>query len=254
MVIFDALLASYSTNLNTFDYNPPYDRGRLIQEVFNHAAEPLGRDNFLRYFLARLISSSSSRDITPDLPSQAQFRQALSILSNFQQWRSIEQKEIFLSVKNFSDHLVHAFFTPCEYILHFFSLNLDSRLTKCQVRASGGKTPYPLERSSSSTSAPVTGTPTRLATLRQDCLLRDHHRCVVTGAFDEEEFFIRYKKDGNNAKDDDGELLLSDPKLGSESLNVAHIIPHCFVSLNSGETELVCIMVFILNLFLLICV
>ncbi len=58
----------------------------------------------------------------------------------------------------------------------------------------------------------------------------------------EDEFAIRYKMDSNNAKDDDGELLLSD---SSEGLEVAHIVSHSFVSLNSGETELVCIMVFI---------
>ena len=81
--------------------------------------------------------------------------------------------------------------------------------------------------------------------------MRDHHRCVITRVFDEDEATVRYKMYSNNAKDDDGELLSSDPE-DNEALEVAHIIPHSLVSLNSGETELVCIMVSILDFFLLI--
>ncbi len=105
----------------------------------------------------------------------------------------------------------------------------------------------------------MTGTPIRLATLRQDCLLRDHHRCVISRAFDYHEYLDRVNSHGNNAKDDDGALFSSAEAAteapgeasteGFSFLEVAHIIPHSFVSLNRDEKELVCIVLFMLNFF-----
>src|SRR6266496_5951691 len=83
--IMDALLAAYGNNWENIDRSPKYEHAVLIQEVFNHAAEPIGRDNFLRYFLSWLVGSSSSLDATPDLPSASQFQEALSELGDFQQ-------------------------------------------------------------------------------------------------------------------------------------------------------------------------
>lgn len=118
--ILEALLASYRNNLDNIDSSPRYNRPYLIELVFNHAVEPVGCDNFLRYFFTWLISSSSSEDATPDLPSESQFHEALSELLDFQQWNHDRQVKMLLRVKDFSDHLIFAFFIPCEYILHFF--------------------------------------------------------------------------------------------------------------------------------------
>lgn len=52
-------------------------------------------------------------------------------------------------------------------------------------------------------------TPGRISTLRRDCLIRDHHRCVISRAFDYREARKRFKEHGKDAKDDDGQSLLA---------------------------------------------
>lgn len=74
--------------------------------------------------------------------------------------------------------------------------------------------------------------------LRQSCLIRDHHRCVVSQRFDRKEAQRRIKQDGNESKDDDGNLLRNEPG-EFEFLEVAHILPHSLASIASGNTELV---------------
>lgn len=94
------------------------------------------------------------------------------------------------------------------------------------VRAAGSKTP---QASAASLSAPaidhVVGTPARLSTLRRDCLIRDHHRCVVTQQFDVTEAINRGKRDPE-PKDDEN-LPLAGP---FTRIEVAHIIPHSIMS------------------------
>jgi hypothetical protein len=87
----------------------------------------------------------------------------------------------------------------------------------------------------------VIGTTQRLLNLRRDCLIRDRHRCVISHKFDIREGKERTKRDGDNAKDDDGQLLKHD-KEGAEFLEVAHILPHSLTSLAAcgGGSQLVC--------------
>ncbi|KMU83365.1 hypothetical protein CIHG_01147 [Coccidioides immitis H538.4] len=85
-------------------------------------------------------------------------------------------------------------------------------------------------------SAP-TGITQRVSILRQSCLIRDHHRCVVTHRFDRKEAQRRIKQDGIESKDDDGELLRNESD-DFEYLEVAHILPHSLNSMASGNTEL----------------
>lgn len=112
-------------------------------------------------------------------------------------------------------------------------------LTTSPVKASGQKTP---QATPAALSAPaletVTGTPARLSTLRRDCLIRDHHRCVATRSFDRAEAEKRSKRDGLSSQDDEGlPLLRSRDSLAR--LEVAHILPHSLTSLG-GEQQLVC--------------
>lgn len=80
------------------------------------------------------------------------------------------------------------------------------------------------------------GTPERVASLRGDCLVRDRHRCVISRDFDYEEGRNRLRTAGEEAKDDDGNSLATDPKFSH--LEVAHILPH---SLTTGnDPQLVC--------------
>lgn len=105
------------------------------------------------------------------------------------------------------------------------------------MKAAGSKTP---QASAASLSAPaidnVVGTPARLSVLRRDCLIRDHHRCVVTRQFDLTEAIERGDRDSEPKDDDDRPLTGPLARL-----EVAHIIPHSIMSSKTvdGEPELV---------------
>jgi hypothetical protein len=60
---------------------------------------------------------------------------------------------------------------------------------------------------SQSTQQPA-GTTQRVAALREDCLIRDHHRCVISRKFGDAEAAKRVGREGDDkAKDGDGHLL-----------------------------------------------
>ena len=90
---------------------------------------------------------------------------------------------------------------------------------------------------------PTIGIPQHIPDLRQACLTRDRHRCVVTRKFDIWEAEKRCKVlDGDDVKDDDGNPLLQEAK-DMTYLEVAYIIPHSFMSHSdihiAGESKLV---------------
>ena len=87
----------------------------------------------------------------------------------------------------------------------------------------------------------LAATTQRVAALREDCLMRDHHRCVISRKFNDAEAGKRVGCEGDDkAKDDDGHLL-KDEAGTFAPLKVAHIIPHLLMNVRSGKTELVCI-------------
>lgn len=79
------------------------------------------------------------------------------------------------------------------------------------------------------------GTPERMSTLRGACLVRDRHRCVVTRRFDSGAALKRFESAGDNAQDDDGNLLDEEQPATFEPLEVAHILPHSLTRLGSGD-------------------
>lgn len=78
------------------------------------------------------------------------------------------------------------------------------------VRASSGATPQatPESLSSMQTSA-LTDTTHHVSALRQDCLVRDHHRCVVCHKFDLGEAGNRGDQHGDDCEDDGGSVKSS---------------------------------------------
>lgn len=102
------------------------------------------------------------------------------------------------------------------------------------------KTPQPTPPSLSSIQTPTpTGTRERISILREHCLLRDRHRCVISRKFDRREAGKRFDQHGEDSKDDDGNLLRSESSDRFQFLEVAHILPHSLVSVASADTELV---------------
>ena len=108
------------------------------------------------------------------------------------------------------------------------------------MKASAKKTPQPTPATLSEIQLSLNPSTKRVATLRRDCLIRDRYRCVTSRIFDRTKALNRVKVDGDNAKDDDGNLLEDDDQR-AEVLEVAHILPHSLMSYNaSDQTELVC--------------
>ncbi|TPR11171.1 Berberine and berberine like family protein [Aspergillus niger] len=107
------------------------------------------------------------------------------------------------------------------------------------LRASSSKTPQvtPAALSLSQTPTPL-GTRQRVSVLRKDCLVRDHHRCVISRKFDIVEARKRNAEDGDNCKDDNGNLLSSSSRGEFQYLEVAHILPYSLTTLAQGESEL----------------
>ena len=109
------------------------------------------------------------------------------------------------------------------------------------MKASTRKTPQPSPATLSefqSAQSPA-GTTQRVATLRRECLIRDRHRCVISRTFDDGEAMRRVGRDGEEkAQDDDGKFL-KDEGGTFAPLEVAHIIPHSLMTVQSGMLELV---------------
>lgn len=109
------------------------------------------------------------------------------------------------------------------------------------MKASGKKTPQPspvYHAALRSTQAAhdaqdVVGTQDRLSALRGECLVRDRHRCVISRSYDQVEAVKRHEQSGDDARDDDGELLV-ESTYQFNVLEVAHILPHSLMKSTAG--------------------
>ncbi|KAJ8122692.1 hypothetical protein ONZ43_g1170 [Nemania bipapillata] len=152
--------------------NTQYSPSRLVRLTYEYALSEESRDNFLRaFFQATALSIEGNDD------------------SDIEDFRS--------PFFGFADHLLDNFFLP--------------------LKASTKKTPQPspayhsaVERVQGGGVAVFPGTPDRVSALRGACLIRDHHRCVISRKFDLKEAADRMRRDGNDALDDDGGLLRED--------------------------------------------
>ncbi|KAI0435593.1 hypothetical protein F4803DRAFT_567531 [Xylaria telfairii] len=178
-------------------YSPP----RLISLTYKYALSDEARDNFLRAFFES-INIPIARDGTGDDDGDPEILRS--------------------SVFAFADYLMDQFFLPCQSGRRF-----TTDIPLLHLKASTKKTPQP--------SPTFAGTPDRLSALRGACLVRDHHRCVISHSFDSSEAQARIDKMGEtNALDNDGHLLYQDP-IRPEPLEVAHIIPHSLMKLDANS-------------------
>lgn len=94
------------------------------------------------------------------------------------------------------------------------------------------------------------GTPARVSALRGECLVRDHHRCVVSRKFDLQEAEKRFalEEPGKLAKDDEEGLLHEQFEFAS--LEVAHILPHSLMRVNSNYELVSLVSMLLLSLFI----
>ncbi|KGY15350.1 hypothetical protein PABG_11651 [Paracoccidioides brasiliensis Pb03] len=179
----------------------------LINATFEHV-HMQSKDAFLNFFLVHLhehLDLVDGNTVEPDISL------VLAYLDGFSSFDADKKSKIRSAVELFADYMVDNFFSP--------------------LRASSVKTsqPTPLSLSSLQASTPK-GLTQRVSILRQSCLIRDHHRCVVSHRFDRKEAQRRIKQDGIESEDDDRALLRNEPG-EFEYLEVAHILPS-FIGLN----------------------
>ncbi|KAL7950151.1 hypothetical protein V8C42DRAFT_309616 [Trichoderma barbatum] len=181
-----------------------YNRPLLIRYTYEFALSEESRDIFLQaFFQSMALSIDDERDL--DFSDNEMIEKLASTFSNF------------------SDYLLDNFFLP--------------------LKASTKKTPQPSPAFLSATldaqggEQLFLGTLDRVAALRGHCLVRDRHRCVVSRKFDSNEAILRGRRDGDSARDDDGNEF--PPGLDQYAhLEVAHILPHSLTETDQGSSEL----------------
>ncbi|KLJ05386.1 hypothetical protein EMPG_11133 [Blastomyces silverae] len=191
--------------------NNRYKPVALISATFEHVKST---DGFLDYFFTYIYGS-----VTPEEEHRAGsgFHQAFAYFRDFSSWNSERRGEAVVAMDKFAEYMIDNFFMP--------------------LRASSVKTPQPTPTSLSSKQSTPIGTRNRVSKLRQECLSRDHHRCVVSRKFDRAE--VKKRFDANeDSTDDDGKPLKDLNNDEFEYLEVAHIIPHTLTSISPEDSQL----------------
>ncbi|KAI9771423.1 MAG: hypothetical protein M1840_002043 [Geoglossum simile] len=183
---------------------PGFDRVSLLRLSLEYNPSPQGRDNFLNYVLRHYLPTDVDDVAAEDPRFLMEFPQVLEELNKtVWTWRSGEgtlPEWVVEFTLRLADHFVYYFFLP--------------------MKGRAMKTPQPTPSLTPVYGALDLHTPitNRLSNLRATCLIRDQHRCVISGLFD------RATAQERSSFVDDGGLPLTDG--GVISTEVSHIIPH----------------------------
>ncbi|KMP10108.1 hypothetical protein CIHG_04408 [Coccidioides immitis H538.4] len=179
---------SIINHFSTEGSDDSYRRPLLVRYTYEYSRSELSQDTFLRAFFD-CMSLDIAAEQDPDLDGK--------------------ENQLRDSLSSFADFLLDNFFIP--------------------LKASGQRTAQPspahlsaIERAQGETHGYLP-TPDRVSVLRGLCLLRDHHRCMISRQFDRKEAISRFQQQGGNSLDDEGNQLRGQP---FAILEVAHIIPH----------------------------
>ncbi|OJD21108.1 hypothetical protein ACJ73_07555 [Blastomyces percursus] len=200
----DAILKKLIDHCEPLQSKTPYEKVALVRLTYEHCRS---KHTFLRQVFTYL-GTAQDQNSQGSPPS---FEHGLMKFSTF-------NSEAAPARKREVERVIDSF---AEYLFDNFSL---------PMKAVGTKTPQPTPDTLSAHRVEnVVGTPARLSTLRRDCLIRDHNRCVITRKFDAIEAVVRVNRVHLDAEDDDGQRL---PAMDGEfePLEVAHIIPHSIMS------------------------
>ncbi|OJD17181.1 hypothetical protein AJ78_02725 [Emergomyces pasteurianus Ep9510] len=203
--LLDILIKDYGLEQAT---ERGYKPAKLIHATLDYISS---KDSFLTLFLTFLHEHLAG--VTSNITL------ALSYFEHFSSWEPPARSVVMGALEEFADYMVTQFFLP--------------------LRASSVKTPQPTPTTLSSiqASTAAAGTKQCISVLRHDCLVRDHHRCIVTQKFDIAEARRRHARD-KNCTDDDGKLLEREQRDNFQYLEVAHILPHCLTKVASGDEDL----------------
>ncbi|KAG5295524.1 hypothetical protein I7I50_08297 [Histoplasma capsulatum G186AR] len=187
-----------------------YKPAVLINATFEHVKSA---DEFLDYFFTYIYGSITAEEEH----GTGSVHQTFTYFRDFSLWNSMRKGEAVVAMDKFAEYMIDNFFMP--------------------LRASSVKTPQPTPTSLSSKQSTPIGTRSRVSKLRQECLFRDHHRCVVSRKFDRAE--VKKRLDTNeDSTDDDGKPLKDLNNDEFEYLEVAHIIPHSLTSISPENSQL----------------
>ncbi|EGE86673.1 uncharacterized protein BDCG_16117 [Blastomyces dermatitidis ER-3] len=206
-IIFDQLME----HCEPLQRKNHYKTVTLVRLTYEHCQS---KDTFLKQFFIFIDNDISNQNRPPPT-----FEHGLSHFHGFngQTASPSLKKKVEGVVDSFAEYLFQNFFLP--------------------LKAAGSKTPQPTPAALSAPSlGNVVGAPARLSTLRRDCLIRDHNRCVVTQAFNLHEAKTRDRLHANPKDDDDQPLSFGRGDV--DELEVAHIIPHSILSAKFIDGEL----------------
>ncbi|KAL4956324.1 hypothetical protein BDW69DRAFT_89938 [Aspergillus filifer] len=180
-LILDQLMKHYGlSQVSRRRYKPAV----LIQAVFDYASS---EDAFLILYFSFLYETCCTRTANNPDNDSIHFTHYLRFLEDFPSCDVDALKNLDAATEDFA-----------EYIVEDLLLLL---------RASSVKTPQPTPTSLSSLPSATASPRQRISALRQSCLIRDHHQCVIFRSFDRREAERRLQQDGENCRDDNGEPL-----------------------------------------------
>jgi hypothetical protein len=85
----------------------------------------------------------------------------------------------------------------------------------------------------------LTETTQRITIFREDCLIRDYHRCVILRKFNDIEAGIRVGRERNDKIKNNNKHLLKN-KIGTFApLKIVYIILYSLMNVTSGKIELI---------------
>lgn len=194
-----------------FTSNGPYNHCKLLRLTYEYAASQKSRNNLLRAFCKAVhLPTDNGIDF------------------------SIKETEkcTWEKLVEFADYLIDSFFLPCESCpLTLFlacgepvlaiAKTLMSLVKATTKKATQHSPVYHFDSATQTiqTGGQAPGTTARLKALRDECLQRDHHRCIISRAVDTHQAIERSKKFGDNFGDDHGQAL------AGESFEVLEKLP-----------------------------
>ncbi|KAJ5088428.1 hypothetical protein N7456_012044 [Penicillium angulare] len=180
-----------------------YKPAALLDATLQYIASP---DTFLKFFIFYIyhfVYPEEQNRLKKQKTPGFNLDHAISYLSTDGSLGSKQINDLNKALESFSEYIIENVFLP--------------------LRASSITTPQSIPTSARGLES--------VALLRQNCLKRDNHRCVVSRKFDRETAQTRYA-------DDDGNLLKDEPSDRFQSLEVAHILPRSLTIVSSDGSQL----------------
>ncbi|OOF99307.1 hypothetical protein ASPCADRAFT_39628, partial [Aspergillus carbonarius ITEM 5010] len=209
IIIFNQLIDHYNPNQAS---QKGYKPAALALAVYEHVS---AKDAFLMLFFSLIYDTLCPRTTDTRDPDITTY---LRYFDDLVSWSPDRLRNAKGAIEGFAEYIIENLLLP--------------------LRASAVKTPQPTPASLSSLQTSIASSRQRLSTLRQSCLIRDYHRCVISRKFDRREAERRLKQDGEDCRDDDGNLLRNETSDRFQFLEVAHILPHSLMTAVSDNTEL----------------